>query len=326
MKGCRFSGQCWTLFRGSVVALSLGMFASCKPSPSSRLQGYVEGEFVYVASPMAGALEMLSVQRGAQVKSGDSLFALECGAEKAVREQAERRLAEGQSKLEDARKGKRPVEIESAEAQLKQARAALELSEKELKRQELLFRSGANAASEFDRARAARDQDQQRVSQLEADLQTAQLGSRTDQIAAAEENVRALEATLARADWDFSQKHQAAPQEGLVFDTLYQQGEWVAAGKPVVSLLPPAGIKVRAFVPERRVGTIHPGDGVRVFVDGISDPFVGKVSFISPQAEYTPPVIYSQESRGKLVFMIEAVFEPQVAAKLHPGQPVDVQF
>ena len=306
--------------------LVIGLCVSCKPAANQRLQGYVEGEYIYVASPLPGALETLSVRRGAQVKAGDPLFALECGAEQAAREQAQRRLAEGQAKLEDAKKGKRPVEIEAVEAQLMQVRAALVLSEKEFKRQELLFRSGANAASEFDRARAARDQDLQRVSQLEADLQTARLGSRTDQISAAEANVRALEAALARAEWDFSQKHQAVPVEGLVFDTLYRQGEWVAAGRPVVALLPPAGIKVRAFVPEGRVGTIHPGDRVRVFVDGVSEPFVGKLSFISPQAEYTPPVIYSQESRGKLVFMIEAVFEPAAAAKLHPGQPVDVQI
>jgi HlyD family secretion protein len=91
-------------------------------------------------------------------------------------------------------------------------------------------------------------------------------------------------------------------------------------------LLPPGNIKVRAFAPQSRVGTIQPGQQVRVFVDGIEAPFVGKVSYISPKAEYTPPVIYSQESRGKLVFMIEAVFDPAVAAKLHPGQPIDLQF
>jgi HlyD family secretion protein len=149
---------------------------------------------------------------------------------------------------------------------------------------------------------------------------------RSDQIAAAEANVRALEAALARAEWDLSQKRQNALQAGLVFDTLYRTGEWVAAGRPVVVLLPPQNIKIRAFVPEVRVGTIHAGDPVRVVVDGVSEPFHGKVSFISPQAEYTPPVIYSQESRGKLVFMIEAVFDLASAARLHPGQPVDVQF
>jgi HlyD family secretion protein len=302
------------------------LFAACGREEHRGVQGYVEGEFVYVASPLAGALETLSVQRGAQVKAGDPLFVLESGFEKAAHEQAERRLAEGRATLEDAKKGKRQPEIDALEAQLKQARAALVLSEKEFARQNELFRSGSAAAQEFDRSRSARDQDRQRVSQLEADLQTAQLGSRSDQISAAEANVRALEAALATADWNLSQKRQSAPHDGLVFDTLYRAGEWVPAGRPVIALLPPPNIKVRAFVPETRVGTIHPGDAVRVFVDGVSEPFAGKVSFISPQAEYTPPVIYSQESRGKLVFMIEAVFDPATAAKLHPGQPVDVQF
>lgn len=309
---------------GALAALC--MLASCSRSDRNRVQGYVEGEFVYVASPLAGALESLYVRRGAQVKAGDPLFVLESASEKAARDEAERRLAQARANLEDAKKGKRPSEIESVEAQLKQARAALALSEKEFARQEKLVHAGMVAVQDFDRARSTRDQDRQRVAQLEADLKTAQLGSRSDQIAAAEANVRALEATLAKAEWDLSQKRQTAPQAGLVFDTLYRKGEWVAAGRPVVALLPPQNIKVRAFVPETQIGAIHPGDPVRVTVDGVREPFIGRVSFISPQAEYTPPVIYSQESRGKLVFMIEAIFDPKTAANLHPGQPVDVQF
>jgi HlyD family secretion protein len=58
----------------------------------------------------------------------------------------------------------------------------------------------------------------------------------------------------------------------------------------------------------------------------VQEPFVGTVSYISPHAEYTPPVIYSQESRSKLVFMIEAVFDPGTSVNLHPGQPVDVHL
>lgn len=316
---------CGTLFRiGAIAALCI--FAGCSRPAPNRVQGYVEGEFVYVASPLAGELKELYVQRGAQVKAGDPLFALENESEKAVRNEAERRLAQARANLEDAKKGKRPSEIEAIEAQLRQAQAALALSEKELARQEKLFQSGATAAQDLDRARSTDDQNRQRVAQLEADLKTAQLGSRRDQIAAAEANVRALKAALTKAEWDLSQKRQTAPQAGLVFDTLYREGEWVAAGSPVVALLPPQNIKVRAFVSETQIGAIHTGDSVRVFVDGVREPFIGKVSFISPQAEYTPPVIYSRESRGKLVFMIEAVFDPEMAASLHPGQPVDVQF
>jgi len=310
---------------GALAALSI--LVSCNRSDRNRVQGYVEGEFMYVASPYAGALESLQVQRGAQVKEGDPLFWLDSTSEKAARDEAERRLAQARANLEDAKKGKRPSEIESIKAQLTQAREALKLSESEFARQEALMGvPGATAELEFDRARSTRDQNHQRVAQLEADLKTAQLGSRTDQVTAAEAEVRAREAALAKAEWDLSQKHQSAPKAGLVFDTLYREGEWVAAGRPVVALLPPQNIKVRAFVPETQVGTIHLGDSVRVTVDGVRESFNGKVSYISPKAEYTPPVIYSQESRDKLVFMIEAIFDPQTAVGLHPGQPVDVQI
>lgn len=315
-----------TRLNACIGALLIGFLAGCNPPPSQRVQGYVEGEFVHVGSPLAGQLDTLSVQRGAQVKAGAPLFALECGLETAARDEAERRLVQGKATLEDAKKGRRPTELDSMDAQLRQARVALVFSETEYKRQEDLYRRNVSSAENFDRARALRDQDQHRVTQLEADLKTARLGSREDQVAAAEANVRALHASLVRAEWSLSQKRQSAPQAGLVFDTLYQQGEWVAAGRPVVSLLPPGNVKVRAFVPEARIGTIHPGGSARVFVDGVAEPFAAKVSFISPQAEFTPPVIYSQESRAKLVFMVELRFDAAAAAKLHPGQPVDVEF
>jgi HlyD family secretion protein len=244
-----------------VYLLLVSLFiSSCSDSPQERFQGYVEGEFVYVASPLAGQLESLQVRRGDQVKTGDPLFALDETAEKAA---------------------------------LDQARAALVLSEAEFARQEKLFRMGPAAAQDYDRARSTRDQDRQRVTQ---------------------------------AEWNFNQKRQAAPEAGLVYDTLFRQGEWVAAGKPAVVLLPPQNIKVRAFVPERQVGSIHYGDTTQVTVDGVPNPFIGKVSYLSPHAEYTPPVIYSRESRAKLVFMIESVFDPEISRGLHPGQPVDVEF
>jgi HlyD family secretion protein len=317
--------RAWLCVTGAFMASVVLM--ACQRPPSDRVQGYVEGEFVYVASPFAGALESLAVRRGAQVRVGETLFALEQVSEKAARDEAERRLGQSRANLEDARKGKRPTEIDSIKAQLKQAQAALRLSSREVVRQEgLTTVPGAAVELEVDRARSARDQDRQRVAQLQAELDTALLGSRMDQVIAAEAEVRAREAALVRAEWELGQKRQQASKSGLVFDTLYREGEWVPAGRPVVVLLPPENIKVRAFVPEKRVGTIHPGDDAQVSVDGVAARYSGKISYISPRAEYTPPVIYSQESRDKLVFMVEVVFEPSTAGELNPGQPVDVQF
>jgi HlyD family secretion protein len=313
----------WTI---SAIGLSLGMSClhGCSKAPADRVQGYVEGEFVYVASPLAGQLDVLAVERGAQVKAGAALFSLDSTLETAAHDEAERRLAQAQANLDDAKKGKRPSEIQSMTAQLDQARSALVFAEAEFARAEGLKKTGAISQQDYDQDRSARDQALQRATQMSADLETAQLGQRDDQISAADQEAKARQAALAQAQWNLSQKHQDAPKSGLVFDTLYRQGEWVESGHPVVVLLPPENVKVRAFVGEWRIGSVAVGDSIRVVVDGVAAPFVGKVSFVSPRAEYTPPVIYSRESRDKLMFMIEIVFDAQSAMKLHPGQPVDV--
>jgi HlyD family secretion protein len=304
----------------AVFALAGG----CRQTPTGKVQGYVEGEFVYVASPLAGKLEKLVVQRGAAVKRDDLLFALEAGSEIAVRDEAVRRLALAHANLDDARRGRRPSEIASLEAQLAQARAAAGLSTSELARQEQLRKEGAISANEVDRARATDEQNRRRTDQLEADLQTARLGAREDQIAAADNEVHAREAALAHAEWELAHKRQSAAADAIVFDTLYREGEWVGAGKPVVVLLPPGNVKVRAYVPETVVGALHIGDTVTVAADGDPQPHQGRLTFVSPQAEYTPPVLYSRDNRGKLVFLVEARFDAATAALLHPGQPVDL--
>jgi HlyD family secretion protein len=316
-----------TIRRAGVASLALCLAAGCERQRPNWTQGYVEGEFVYVASPLAGALESLKAQRGMNVHTGDLLFTLDSDSERDEQDLAAWQVRQAAANLDDANEGKRPSEIDSVAAQLKRAQAALKLSETELSRQEqLALVAGAAAKDDLDKARSQRDQDRNTAAQLEADLATARLGARTNQVLAAEASVGAMKAGLAKATWDLGQKSQSAPKSGLVFDTFYREGEWVAAGRPIVSLLPPENIKVRAFVPETLMGAIHPGGSARVHVDGITEPLDAKISFISPNAEYTPPVIYSRESRSKLMYLVEMVFDPGTAAKLHPGQPVDVEF
>ncbi len=325
MSGDHTRTKQWLLL--AVMPVVVLVQSGCEGPPSDRIQGYVEGEYIYVASPYAGQLSSLSVRRGGQVNLGDPLFALDQVSEKAARDEAERRLGQALANLEDVKKGKRPSEIESLKAELKSAQVALRLSVQEVTRQEgLKSMPGAAVEMEVDRARAMQNQNQQRVAQLKADLHTALLGARADQIAAAEAEVHAREAALAKAEWALAQKRQAAPKAGFVFDTLYREGEWVGAGRPVIILLPPDHIKVRTFVSETKVGGIKLGDVVRITVDGVQGAIQGKVSYISPRAEYTPPVIYSQEARKKLVFLVEARFDQDAARDLHPGQPVDVRF
>lgn len=319
-----FEGVLPTLARAAWILAMLGI-AGCSQPRQNAYQGYAEGEFVRVAVPFAGTLTKLGVARGGQVKTGDQLFVLEQENEAASRIEAEDRVKRSEAQLENLKKGRRVPELEAIEAQKAEAQAALRLAESQLKRQERLAASGFISKDALDQFRSAVARERARVAEYEAQLQTARLTARQDEIRAAEFDVAAARAALAQADWRLAQKSVAAPQDALVHDTLYVQGEWVPAGSPVVSLLPPQNIKVRFFVPERDLGRIRVGDKVLISCDGCPQTVTAPITYVSPQAEYTPPVIYSTETRAKLVFLVEARPAAAEATLLKPGQPVDVK-
>lgn len=305
----------------AVVALTL---AACGAQRDGPIPGYVEGEYVRVAAPFAGTLQQLSVQRGQAVAAGAPVFALERENEVAARRQAEQQLHSAEARLANLRTGKRPSEVETIAEQVRQAKAARELSAANLRRQQQLFASGFVSSAALDDARTQVQRDEAQVASLEASVVTLKLPARADEIRAAEAEARSAQEVLAQADWRLAQRAVAAPQAGLVHDTYYVVGDWVPAGSPVASLLPPANRKVRFFVPEPQLGRLKLGQSVRVACDGCEAPVAATISFIADRAEFTPPVLYSKDNRAKLVFLVEARPAPTDAAKLNPGQPVDI--
>lgn len=259
----------------TVTTIAAAILTGCSSKSSDEFQGYVEGEYVYVASPIGGALTNLAVARGGEVKAGQLLFELERSSEADAVQQAEKNLA--------------------------QAKANLALSENEFgRREKLRADNGVISAEELDQASSRRNAD------------AAQVESQ--------------QAALDKAKWAFDQKQQSAPADSFVHDTLYRQGEWIAAGNPVVVLLPPENLKARFFVPQEMLPRIKAGENVSVTFDGAVKNYSATVNYISTQAEFTPPVLYNRENRAKLIFMIEAKFSPTDAIELRPGQPVDVKL
>ena len=308
-----------------LLLLSLGL-CSCQEKPEQLMQGYAEGEFILVSSPLGGRLETLEVQQGQQVAADALLFSLEDSLEKAVVTAAEQEVQGAKNRWEDLRKGERPSELKSLASRLEKANADLDLASKEFSRRQRLAEKQVIPTQELDRAQATLSGSQARVEELQAQYATAQLGARSGTIAAAQAELAAAQARLEQARWGVAQKTQRALQGALVYDTLFEPGEYVPAGSPVVSLLPADHIKLRFFIPEPLLGTITLGQQVSVTFDGSNGPLPATISFISPKVEYTPPVIYSRETRSKLVFMIEARPDPAVATRLHPGQPVDIRL
>nr|WP_229483182.1 HlyD family efflux transporter periplasmic adaptor subunit [Massilia horti] len=296
----------------------------CSSRPTNTYQGYVEGEFVYMASSQAGQLVDLAVQRGQTVAVDTLLFALEAQNETDAVRQATRQLQAAQAQHADLLTGRRRPEVEVTQAQIEQARADAHRLDLQLQRDEAQYRVGGVPKGQLDDSRGAAASAQGKVRELEAQLQVARLPGRAEQIRAQQAQVEAARAALAQAQWKLDQKRVRAPHAGLVFDTMYRSGEWVPAGNPVVRMLPPENIKVRFFVQETVVGALRPGRKVVIRCDGCAAPVPAAISFVSDQAEYTPPVIFSNETRAKLVFMVEARSSREDAVKLRPGQPVEV--
>jgi HlyD family secretion protein len=315
----QFFASLWS----AVVAVMVWLGLMAAPGPPS-FQGYVEGEFVLVSPTVGGQLTTLSVERGRHVKSGDPLFALDQADEKAARDQAAALLGQAQDRLSNLAKGKRQPEIAAIAAQKAQAEAQARLAELDLDRQRKLIGSTAFMKQQLDQAQANYDQQTNRVAELTAQLQLAEMSlGRDDELRAAVGDVAANQAALAQAQWKLDQKTLQAPAAALVADTYFNPGETVNAGQAVVSLLPPGNIKVRFFVPQEALARFPIGAAVQIHCDGCAAEIPATVRFVSPQAEYTPPVLYNRENRNRLVFMIEA--RPAATPEaLRPGQPVDV--
>jgi HlyD family secretion protein len=289
-------------------------------------QGYADADYIKVGPTQQGLLTALFASRGDKVEVGAPLFSQDETADRAARDQAARQLAQAEQQLANLEAGGKPTEIQQAEANLADARSTQERTQVDLQRDERLFPVGGVSAQILNQVRADFRSAQAKVAVAEAALAQlrAPLG-REWEIKAQSAAVDAARAALEMATWRLDQRRVAAPIAGRVADILARPGETVAAGAPVVSLLPPANILVRFFIPEAELASVHKGDQVALHCDHCPHDLTAIISFVSPQAEYTPPVIYSESSRSKLVYLIEARPRPDQAALINPGQPIEVE-
>jgi HlyD family secretion protein len=308
----------------SVTAALSALTALLAPAPvPPTLTGYAEAEFVRVAPELAGRLSALAVRRGDRVAAGALLFSQDDSAERAARDEARARLRAAEARQANLQTGKRPPEVAAVVAQLREAEAQLALDRSRLGRRERLTAREVVSQEGLEEARALVKVAEARVQALTAQVEIAHLPGREEERRAAEAEIAAAAAALAQADWRLGRRTVTAPVAATVDEIVHWPGEQVAAGAPVLALLPPEGIKLRFYVPEPLVGGLRPGQPLAVRCDGCAAGLRARISFIASEAEYTPPVIYSTGNREKLVFLVEArpLAEP---GRFHPGQPVDV--
>lgn len=306
--------------RPALFAITVLLLAGCgKPAPR-EYQGYIEAENVYLAAPYGGNLVSLDRVRGSRVQKGERVFELDSNPESIVVREREATLAEARRTLLDLQKPRRPPEIAAMEAQIRQVDADLELARLRVKRQEDLYKAKATDKDTLDAAVTRLDAQQHLRDRYAANLALAKLGSREDQIRAQEAAVQRAEENLAAAQWNLSQKTVTAPASGVIFDTYYRPGEYVAPQQPVASLLVPEYVYVEFFVPVSELAILQPGVAITFDCDGCKPANEAIVSYVSPEAEFVPPLVYSRENYEKLVYRIRA--RPKTPENFRPGQPV----
>lgn len=306
----------------SVVA-AVSLLGGCSDGGDGPMQGYVEGVYVYIAADAAGRLVERPVIQGETIEANDLLARLDSADEEEAVAGAAARLAQARAELADLQSGKRPEEVGVIAAELARARATYNQAQEEYLRQLVLLEKAVVAQAAVDSAKASRDVALANVEAIERQLLVAKLPARPSEIEAAELNVAALEASLAQSETALERRSLRAPAAGFVEETFFEPGERVSAGAAIVSLLPDVNKKIRFFLPEARLATVRLGDRIAIDCDDCEPGLTAEIDFIASEAEYTPPVIYSKDSREKLVFRVEA--RPIAdAISLKVGQPLDI--
>jgi HlyD family secretion protein len=290
----------------------------------AAFQGYVEGNLVHAAPEEGGRIERLLVDSGNPVAVGQVLFALDATMQTAQRDEAQAKLRQAEAQLANLRAAvQRPEQIAVLWAQEERARAQLDLSKEELERQKALYERGIAAKARLDQAEATYERDKAARDEVLRQIRAGQVAGRSAEIEAAEAAVRAAEAALRQAETRLAKRQVVAPADARVQDVFFRAGEVVTAGQPVLALLPPANLRFRFYAPEPVLSTLSLGQTVVIACDSCPEGQRARITFISREAEYTPPVIFSERERAKLVFRVEA--EPVGAVRLPIGLPVSVR-
>ncbi len=307
------------------IALIARILPACAP-PVNAAVGYIEGEYVNVAPIEVARVANEYVRRGDKLKTGDRIATLETTDAEIAARNAESALAQANADLANILYGRRPEEIAAIEANLNAAQVQQDDAQRTLNRRKDLNSRGFASQADLDSARTAYDVATSRLRELSANLAVAKLPARDEEILSARNKVGQAKAALDNAHWRLEQRQLVAPAAGYVSDIIRRVGDVAGPSAPVVSFLPENAVKVKFYVPEASLSSLALGQVLGVRCDGCENGLTAAITFIAREPEFTPPVIYSLESRQTLVYLIEARTAHDKPLRLQPGQIVDVDL
>jgi membrane fusion protein YbhG len=288
-----------------------------------KVSGNIEVTTVDVSFKVPGRVSERLVDEGETVRAGQVVARLDSAD---FTHEADIRTAEAltaRAALRELETGSRKEEISQAEAVLAEAEAEAKRMADDYQRQKALFAREVIPKQKFDAALAAKDTSQARARQAREASALVRKGPRRERIDQGRSRLKEAEAALALARERLGYTTLTAPCNGLVIAKNIEPGEQVAAGTPVITVGDMANPWLRAYIPETELGRVKVGQKVRVTTDTWpGKAYDGVVSFISPEAEFTPKNVQTEKERVKLVYRIKVII-PNPAMELKPGMPAD---
>jgi HlyD family secretion protein len=284
--------------------------------------GTIECTQVQVAAQVAGRVAELPPQEGAALKAGELVARLDARDHELQRDAARAALAGAQAQLDLLKAGARIEDVERARAASHEARAAATAATADRKRIEDVFAQGSATQKQRDDARATADRTAAALAGAEQNLARLEHGNRPEEIRAAEAQVELANVRLAQAEKAISDCTIAAPLAGTVTTRSREPGEWVTPGAPLVTLSRLDEVWLAIYIPENRLSRVKLGQPASVRIDGDPQRYAGVITFISPQAEFTPKNVQTPDERAKLVYRVKVTLKnPKGLFK--PGLPAD---
>jgi HlyD family secretion protein len=307
----------------SVAAAWAGRHLGGGVSAPVSVTGTIEATQVDVSVKITGRIVERLVKEGDKVARGQLLVRLDDSELAADVRRQEAALRSAQATLRDLQKGARAQEIEDARAAVSSAEATRSMTEREYQRTDQLFRQNLIAAQDVDRARQAFEVAKAQERSAREKLGLVLEGSRPDQIDAARWQVTQAESALAQAQSRLREAQVVSPIDGVVLRKNLEAGETANPGVPILTLVNPKDVWLRAYVPETEVGRLKVGDTATLRVDAFPNRvFTGRLIEIGSEAEYTPRNVQTKKERVNLVFRIKIQIDNPEGV-LKPGLPAD---
>jgi HlyD family secretion protein len=303
----------------ALLLLTLLAFAGCSAPEDSGLVGYAEGDFIRIAPDQPARITEALAAEGEHVLAGSLLIRQDDTAERAALAAIEARIDAATARYDDALAGARDPEIAAARDLLRQALATQAEADQARDRNQALFADGHISQARLDTAIAAARAADARVDEMRQRLNIVQLPARSDQLRALQAEIAAAEAEREGAAYRLTLRTVTAPADARIHRQLRFVGEQAGPTAPVYELLPDGAVHAVLFIPEPELAALPVGSRLAVSCDACAADLMATIATIDDAAEFTPPILYSDSSRARLVFRAEARFDDTPPP---PGTPL----